>query len=103
MQMMSIAPLYEPRTLEMPLETYARIAIDSGIWLFGELLAQELPTKNGFVPDRRFINKPRHSKQPKRLIRTERGFGYVFDACVELEKASAERQRRLRHFLPTGA
>jgi hypothetical protein len=51
---------YEPRILEMSLEKYAEIAIDGGIWLVGELLAQGLPVNNVFVPDTVYVFRPRH-------------------------------------------
>jgi hypothetical protein len=63
---MTIPPFYEPLMLEMTLETYAGIAIDGGIWLAGELLAQTAPAENSttkkddFVPDPRNIHRPRH-------------------------------------------
>jgi hypothetical protein len=57
---MAIRPFYESRILKMPLEKYAEIAIDGGIWLVGELLAQGLPVNNVFVPDAAFIYKPRN-------------------------------------------
>ncbi|WP_019195296.1 hypothetical protein [Afipia birgiae] len=57
---MTIRPFYEPRVLEMRLEKYAKIAIDGGIWLLGELLAQGLPVNNVFVPDTTYVFRPRH-------------------------------------------
>jgi hypothetical protein len=57
---MTIRPFYEPRILKMPLEKYAEIAIDGGIWLVGELLAQGLPVNNVFVPDTAYVFRPRH-------------------------------------------
>jgi hypothetical protein len=59
---MTIRPFYEPRILKMPLEKYAEIAIDSGIWLVGELLAQGLPLNGIFVPDTAYIFRPRHQE-----------------------------------------
>ncbi len=59
---MTIRPFYEPRILKMPLEKYAEIAIDGGIWLVGELLAQGLPVNNVFVPDTAYIFRPRHQE-----------------------------------------
>lgn len=63
---MTILPFYEARVLEMSLESYAKIAIDSGIWLTGELLARQLsmgqylPTEEAFVPDLSNIHRPQH-------------------------------------------
>lgn len=60
---MTTEPFYEPRILEMPLEKYAEIAIDGGLWLVGELLAQGcLDSGRGFVPDPRYAYKPRHQE-----------------------------------------
>lgn len=58
--MMTIRPFYEPRILAMPVEKYAEIAIDGGIWLVGELLAQGLPVKDAFVPETAYVFRPRH-------------------------------------------
>ncbi|MGL3107273.1 hypothetical protein [Bradyrhizobium sp. BR 1432] len=57
---MTIRPFYEPRILEMRLEKYAEIAIDGGLWLAGEVLAQDLAMDDGFVPDPRYAYKPQH-------------------------------------------
>jgi hypothetical protein len=57
---MTIRPFYEPRILKIPLEKYAEIAIDGGVWLVGELLAQGLPVNSVFVPDTAYIFRPRH-------------------------------------------
>lgn len=57
---MTILPFYEPRILTIPLEKYAEIAIDGGIWLVGELLAQGLPADNVLVPDTAYVFRPRH-------------------------------------------
>lgn len=57
---MTIRPFYEPRTLEMRLEKYADIAIDGGLWLVGEVLAQRPSVNGDFVPDPRYLYKPRH-------------------------------------------
>jgi len=59
---MTIRPFYEPRILMMALEKYAEIAIDGGIWLVGELLAQGLPVNDIFVPDSAYIFRPRHQE-----------------------------------------
>lgn len=59
---MTTEPFYEPRVLEMPLEKYAEIAIDGGLWLVGERLAQGCQTRHGFVPDPRYAYKPRHQE-----------------------------------------
>ncbi|UGY26672.1 hypothetical protein HU675_0007875 [Bradyrhizobium septentrionale] len=56
---MTIRPFYEPRILEMRLETYAGIAIDGGLWLVGELLAQGSMSDHGFIPDPSYIYQPR--------------------------------------------
>ncbi|MET4717641.1 hypothetical protein ABIF63_001747 [Bradyrhizobium japonicum] len=53
-------PFCEPRILEMPLEKHAEIAVDGGLWLIGERLAQRCLTNYGFVPDPRYAYKPRH-------------------------------------------
>ena len=57
---MTIRPFYEARILEMPLEKYAKIAIDGGIWLVGELLAQGRTVNDVFVPDTAYIFRSRH-------------------------------------------
>lgn len=57
---MTARPLYEPRILEMPLEKYAEVGIDAGIWLAGEWLAQGCPADYIFVPDDAYYFKPRH-------------------------------------------
>jgi hypothetical protein len=57
---MTIRPFYEPHVLKMSLEKYADIAIDGGLWLVGELLAQGCPTDHNFVPDPSRIYRPRH-------------------------------------------
>ena len=59
---MTIRPFYEPRVLDISLEKYAEIAIDGGIWLVGELLAQVLPLNGVFVPDTAYIFRPRHQE-----------------------------------------
>jgi hypothetical protein len=59
---MTTSPFYEPRILEMRLEKYAEIAIDGGLWLVGELLAQGCLSGHGFVPDPRYAYKPRHEE-----------------------------------------
>jgi hypothetical protein len=48
---MTIRPFYEPRILEMRSEEYANTAIDGGLWLVGEVLAQGPTTSSDFVPD----------------------------------------------------
>jgi len=55
-------PCYEPRILEMRLQKYAEIAIDGGLWLVGELLAQGYRPGHGFVPDPSFAHKPRQQE-----------------------------------------
>jgi hypothetical protein len=57
---MTMPPLYESRILEMSLEKYAEIAVDGGLWLVGELLAQGIPMSGVFVPDPSYVYKPRH-------------------------------------------
>ena len=63
---MTTEPFYETRILEMPIEKYAEIAIDGGIWLLGELLDsrrwanQDLSIESDFVPDPLTIHRPRH-------------------------------------------
>lgn len=57
---MTTEPFYEPRILKMRTEKYAEIAIDGGLWLVGELLAQSGLTWQGLVPDPRYVHKPRH-------------------------------------------
>lgn len=59
---MTTSPFYEPRILEMRMEKYAEIAIDGGLWLVGEMLAQGCLTRHGFVPDPRYAYKPRHQE-----------------------------------------
>lgn len=56
---MTIRPFYEPCILEMRLEKYAEIAIDGGLWLVGELLAQRVPVNNIFLPDPSYAYNPR--------------------------------------------
>jgi hypothetical protein len=53
-------PFYRQRYLQLPTEKYAEIAIDGGLWLAGEFLAQSRVTKCDFVPDVRNIHKPLH-------------------------------------------
>jgi hypothetical protein len=57
---MTAEPFYEPRILKMRLEEYAKIAVDGGLWLVGERLAQNRQLGHGFVPDARFAYNPRH-------------------------------------------
>jgi hypothetical protein len=59
---MTTSPFYEPRILKMRMEKYAEIAIDGGLWLVGELLAQGCLTRHGFVPDPSFVYKPRQQE-----------------------------------------
>jgi hypothetical protein len=59
---MTTNPSYEPRILQMRMEKYAEIAIDGGLWLVGELLAQGCLTWHGFVPDPRYRYMPRHQE-----------------------------------------
>jgi hypothetical protein len=56
---MTIRPFYEPRILEMRIEKYAEIAVDAGIWLAGEILEQGIRAKGDFLPDPRYVYKPR--------------------------------------------
>lgn len=76
---MTTSPFYEPRLLEMRLEKYAEIAIDGGLWLIGELLAQGCLTRHGFVPDPRYVYKARHQET----------------AIIELRRASEELRHRV--------
>ncbi len=76
---MTTQPFYEPRILEMPLEKYAEIAIDGGLWFVGELLAQGCLTKHGFVPDPRYVYKPRHQET----------------AMIQLRRVSEELRHRV--------
>lgn len=76
---MTSEPLYEPRILKMPLEKYAEIAVDGGLWLIGELLAQGCLTKHGFVPDPRYVYKPRHQET----------------AIIQLRRVSEELRHRV--------
>ncbi|WP_371422316.1 hypothetical protein [Tardiphaga sp.] len=55
---MTIPPLYKPVVLEMSLEPYAKIAVDGGIWLAGEIVAHEPGIS--FAPNPAYIYKPRH-------------------------------------------
>lgn len=57
---MTIRPTCAPRILKMNLEKYADIAIDGGVWLIGEVLAQGPSTRGDFVPDTRYVYKPRY-------------------------------------------
>ncbi|WP_454642924.1 hypothetical protein [Bradyrhizobium liaoningense] len=57
---MTIRPTYAPRILKMKLEKFADIAIDGGLWLVGEVLAQGRSMRGDFVPDTRYVYKPRH-------------------------------------------
>jgi hypothetical protein len=57
---MIIRPICEPRIPKMDLEKYADIAIDGGVWLVGEVLAQGLSMFGEFAPDTRYVYKPRH-------------------------------------------
>jgi hypothetical protein len=57
---MTIPPLYEPVMLKMPLEAYAKTAVIGGIWLAGEMLAQQPTSTDIFVPDPACIHMPRH-------------------------------------------
>lgn len=59
---MTTEPFYEARILKMRMEKYAEIAIDGGIWLVGELLAQGCRSGQGFVPDLRYAYKARHQE-----------------------------------------
>lgn len=56
---MTVRLFYEPRILEMRLEKYAEIAVDGGIWLVGELLAQGIPVNGIFLPDPGCVYRPR--------------------------------------------
>lgn len=55
---MTIPPFYKPVVLKIPIEAYAKIAVDGGIWLAGEIVAHE--TGASFVPDPAYVYKPRH-------------------------------------------
>lgn len=55
---MTTPPLYKSLVIEMPLEAYAEIAVDGGIWLAGEIVAHE--PGSSFVPDPAYVYKPRH-------------------------------------------
>ena len=55
---MTIPHLYQPVALKMPLEAYAGIAVDGGIWLAGEIVAHEPGAS--FVPDPAYVYRPRH-------------------------------------------
>jgi hypothetical protein len=55
---MTIPPFYKPVVLEMPIEAYAKIAVDGGIWLAGEIVAHEPGAP--FAPDPTYVYKPRH-------------------------------------------
>ncbi|MDI4237147.1 hypothetical protein OZ411_30510 [Bradyrhizobium sp. Arg237L] len=55
---MTIPPFYKPVVLEMPIEAYAKIAVDGGIWLAGEIVAHEPGAS--FVPDPAYVYKTRH-------------------------------------------
>lgn len=76
---MTTEPFYEPRILEMYMEKYAEIAVDGGLWLAGELLAQGCLTKHRFVPDPRYVYKPRHQEA----------------AIIELRRVSEELRHRV--------
>jgi hypothetical protein len=58
---MTIEAIYEPRIFQISVERYADTAIDAGLWLVGEWLAQGRPTdRDSFVPDSSFYFKPRY-------------------------------------------
>jgi hypothetical protein len=57
---MTIPPLYETVVLKMPLEAYAKTAVMGGIWLAGEMLAQQPSSTDIFLPDPACIHMPRH-------------------------------------------
>ncbi|WP_027552240.1 hypothetical protein [Bradyrhizobium sp. Cp5.3] len=57
---MTTHPFYEPRILKMELEKFADIAVDGGVWLVGEVLAQGPSMSCEFTPDTRYVFKPRH-------------------------------------------
>lgn len=59
---MTTEPFYEPRILEMPLEKYVKMAIDGGLWLAGELLAQGYKPGHSFNPDPSFTYRPRQQE-----------------------------------------
>lgn len=76
---MTTEPFYEPRILDMPMEKYAEIATDGGLWLVGELLAQNCLPDNGFVPDLRYAYDPRHQET----------------AIIELRRVDEELRHRI--------
>lgn len=55
---MTTAPFYKPVVLKMSLEAYAKIAVDVGIWLAGEIVAHEPGAS--FVPDPAYVYKSRN-------------------------------------------
>lgn len=57
---MTIRPICAPRILKMNLEKFADIAIGGGLWLVGEVLARGRSMRGDFVPDTRYVYKPRH-------------------------------------------
>ncbi|MET4235199.1 hypothetical protein ABIA85_008507 [Bradyrhizobium sp. LA6.10] len=57
---MTIPPFYKPVVLEMRIEAYAKIAVDGGIWLAGEVLEHNLRPAEWFVPNAAYVYKPRH-------------------------------------------
>lgn len=58
-KMPDIVPLYDVRMLTYRTETVAKIAISNGTWLVGEWLAQGKPGWDAFIPEVRYILKPR--------------------------------------------
>ena len=57
---MTVPPLNESAVLKMPLEAYAETAVMGGIWLAGEMLAQQPTSADVFVPNSGYIYMPRH-------------------------------------------
>ena len=61
---MTILPFYEPRILTIPLEKYAEIAIDGGIWLVGERLQHRLRADIFLCPVTATVSRPGHEDTP---------------------------------------
>ena len=57
---MTIPPFYKPVVLEIPTEAYAKIAVDGGIWLAGEVIEHDLHPTEWFVPNAAYVYQPRH-------------------------------------------
>ncbi|MGH6710666.1 MAG: hypothetical protein ACREEK_17045 [Bradyrhizobium sp.] len=56
---MTIPPFHEPVILKMPLEAYAETAFIGGVWLVGEILAQQPGGTDVFLPNPANIHMPR--------------------------------------------